>query len=312
MTEVQTLPIPHMGSIQRIPSSPAVLSALEEKILVGVYKLPYLRIDQLTRYLNLSPNSLEWIRKKVNGLIARDYLDTQPLPRLTSYGVLPHLYILGTQGINFFHDKEFPVSYHSPKERLRSYGHLVHAGRVSEVLLAAHTLSRFVPAIELTSFHHDVRIKHTPCKVLVDNKPVRLHPDAVLDWYVSYPYGSVGADRFTAFLELDNDEEDINQLTPKVAKYVSFLERAFVHNPFGFDTVNAIVFLAASGGARRVKQLRTWITKELERLGKQVFAPLFKIASVAMLNTCLSPYVFVSPVFYCLGADSPTALIEKL
>jgi hypothetical protein len=290
----------------------SVLTAVEEKILSAVYRLPYLRIEQVTTCLGWSPASKKEVQKIIRSLIERNYLDVQPLPRLTSKGSLPHLYMLGTQGITFYQDKGFPVSYHSPKERLRSYGHLVHAQWVSEVLLAAYQLERLEPAISLPSFLHDLRIKLTPCKVLVDEKAVTLNPDASLDWYLTPPYGKPGADGFSCFLEVDDDEEDKNQLTPKVAKYVSFCEGSVIANPFGFDMVNHIVFVITTGGTRRVNQVRTWIAKELERLGKTHLAPLFQVAHVPLPPRTLDPSFFLTSHFFPLLSDTPTALLEKM
>jgi protein involved in plasmid replication-relaxation len=290
---------------------PTVLSAIEEKILYAVYRLPYLRIEQICQYVGRSATS-NWTDKLVTRLLAREYLAVQPLPRLTPSGKLPHLYILGTQGIRFFQKQDFPVSYHSPKERLRSFGHITHAIRVSAVLLAAHQLSRLEPAITLTAFQHDLRIKLTPCKVLVEEKPVALNPDGALDWYLIPPYGAPGADRFSCFLEVDNDEEDKSQLTPKVAKYVSFCERRIAYTPFGFDLVQAIVFVITQGGMRRVKQVRTWIKQELERLGKATVAPVFKVAHVPLPPLSLDPSFFTAPLFYPLLTERPSALLEKL
>ena len=304
---------PHPFSRKQVRfQEPDLLSAVEEKILCAVYKLPYLRIDQLVRFLGYEPTSLEWVRKKVKALVAREYLDIQPLPRLTSYGVLPHLFILGTHGITFFQEKGYPVFYHSPKERLRSYGHITHALRVSEVILAALCLSRFAPEIELIAFHHDLRIKHTPICVTVDNKPAKLNPDAILDCYLAPPFGTPGADRFTCFVEVDNDEEDCSQLTPKIAKYVSFLEQQIVAHPFGFQSINAIAFLVCSGGLRRVRLLKTWIQTELDRLGKLSYAKAFQIAPLPLLSSCALPMLYLSPVFYSVDAETPAPLIAKL
>src|SRR5947209_11987492 len=177
---------PHPFSRKQVRfQEPDLLSAVEEKILHAIYKLPYLRIDQLVRFLGYEPTSLEWVRKKLKALVAREHLDIQPLPRLSSYGVLPRLFILGTHGITFFQEKGYPVFYHSPKERLRSYGHITHALRVSEVILAASCLSRFAPEIALFAFLHDLRIKHTLICVTVGNKLVTLIPLTIVAWYVA-------------------------------------------------------------------------------------------------------------------------------
>src|SRR5437764_11826979 len=86
---------------------PAMLSAVEEKLLFALYRFHFLTIDQLVTYLGISVNSANWIREKLRSLMNRQYVDTQYLPRLTPYGRLPLIYMLGTDGINHFRELGF-------------------------------------------------------------------------------------------------------------------------------------------------------------------------------------------------------------
>src|SRR2546430_3448460 len=88
------------------------LTAVEEKLLLALYRFHYLTIDQIVSYLGISSNSTNWIRKKLRSLLDREFVDTQFLPRNTPYGRLPLIYMLGTEGINHFKEIGFSVSYH--------------------------------------------------------------------------------------------------------------------------------------------------------------------------------------------------------
>ena len=44
------------------------LTAVEEKLLLALYRFHYLTIDQIVSYLGLSINSTNWIRKKLHSL----------------------------------------------------------------------------------------------------------------------------------------------------------------------------------------------------------------------------------------------------
>src|SRR2546425_4714839 len=113
---MHTLPIAHLSPTQQTfvrPSQPAMLTAVEEKLLLALYRFHFLTIDQFVSYLGISVNSANWIRAKLRSLMKRAYIDTQYLPRLTPYGRLPLVYLLGTKGVNHCKELGFQVSYHS-------------------------------------------------------------------------------------------------------------------------------------------------------------------------------------------------------
>src|SRR5690349_20945790 len=130
---METLPVfqpislhQRLGSKHTASPQPAMLSAVEERLLFAICRFHYLTIKQIVRYLGLSPNSTNWIRGELRSLVVRRFLATQYLPRITPAGRLPIIYSLGTEGINHCKELRFPVSYHSPKERIRSYLFLTH------------------------------------------------------------------------------------------------------------------------------------------------------------------------------------------
>ena len=313
-TTVQTLPFRSLSPHQRVVARPAqhvpaMLSAVEEKLLLAVYHFHYLTLEQVVCYLGISPNSANWIRKKLKSLVDRAYLDTQFLPRLTPYGRLPLIYMLGTEGVNHFKELGFQVSYHSPKERIRSYLFLTHTLDLNDLVIAAVSLSRINPAITLTEWKHERVLKHMPCKVDIGNgKTSAVVPDAWLDWQLEAPFGAPGEDRFSVFVELDQDTEDITQFKPKIRSYLSFANGAY--KVFGSDVFN-VVFVVADGGQRRLQQLRKWTMEQVTTQEALDYALFFTFALLpAAPIDAVS--LFLSPVCYTLEDDRLVSLIDKI
>lgn len=302
-------PLPQLVKKQTAYQQTAMLTAVEEKLLLAIYRFHYLTIDQLITYLGISIHSANWIRAKLRSLIDRQYVDTQYLPRLTPYGRLPLIYMLGSEGITHCKEIGFPVSYHSPKERIRSYLFLTHTLELNTFLLAASSLPRIVPEITLTDFKHERVLKHMPCKVEIGNGKKRsVMPDGWLDFELHTPYGVPGADRFSVFVELDRDTEDMSQFKPKVHAYLSFANGAYT--TFGSDSFN-VVFVVAAGGQRRVQQLRKWTLEVISAQAAMEYAVFFKFAVLppAPLHP---PSLFLAPYWYTLEHDAPVSLIEKI
>src|SRR6266705_609133 len=84
---------PRLVAQQHTPTSAEMLTAVEEKLLLALYRFHYLTIDQIVTYLGISVNSTNWIRSKLRSLVDRVFVDTQYLPRITPYGRLPLIYM---------------------------------------------------------------------------------------------------------------------------------------------------------------------------------------------------------------------------
>jgi hypothetical protein len=286
-----------------------LLTAVEEKLLLALYRFHYLTIDQVVNYLGISANSTNWIRKKLRSLVNREFVDTQYLPRLTPYGRLPLIYMLGTEGVNHFKELDFPVSYHSPKERIRSYLFLTHTLELNTLLIAASSLSRLIPAITLSEWKHERVLKHMPVKVDLGNgKTGSVVPDAWLDWQLETPYGVPGADRFSVFVELDRDTEDITQFKPKIRNYLALADGSY--KTFGSECFT-VVFLVADGSDRRLHQLRKWTLEQLTMQEAVEYSVFFQFALLP--HSPIDPtHLFLSPVWFTLQDETPVSLIEKL
>ena len=313
---MQTLPFAQpflsqqfQGTPKRVSSDLESLSAVEEKLLIALYRFHFLTIDQFVSYLGLSPNSAKWIQGKLRSLFARGFVDTQYLPRLTPSGRLPFIYMLGTKGITHFKELGFTVSYHSPKERVRSYLFLTHTLQLNHFLIAASNLSRVVSQVTLIDFKHERVLRHLPFRVdLPDGKKALVIPDGWLDFELHAPYGLAGENRFSCFVELDRDTEDITQVKSKIRAYLAFANGAY--KAFGSDCFT-VLFLIASGQDRRVQQLRKWTLEALTSQEAIEYSVFFKFALLPA-----SPFnpaaLFLSPQFSTLEDDRLVNLIEKI
>src|ERR1700730_5103241 len=89
-----------LQATKQIQKPPVSLSAVDEKLLLAVYKFHYLTVEQIVHFLCISENSTNWLRTKLKTLVEGNYLATQHLPRVSSYGRNPLIYSLSTQGVH--------------------------------------------------------------------------------------------------------------------------------------------------------------------------------------------------------------------
>lgn len=290
------------------PDPPVVLTALKERLLFALSRFHYLTIDQVVRFFGLRPSSTSWIRGKLRELVAHEFVETQFLPRTTPSGRLPLIYALGTKGIKHCKQLGLSVSYRSPRERIRSYLFLTHTLQLNDFLIAACLLPKAVPEIVLHDWHHDLTLKHQPVRMnLGKSKQVLLVPDSWLDWQLLPPFGMLGADRFSAFLELDRNTEDIRQFKRKIRSYVAFANGPY--KAFGSECFTVLLCIA-TGGHHRLHQLRKWTIETLTEDNVLDYAVFFQFALLP--PSSLPSSLFLSPVWYALENDVPVPLFAPL
>lgn len=313
MQSLPTIPtIPTRRTVQRPhgkPDPPVVLTALAEKLLLTLSRFHYLTIDQIVRFFGLRPSSTSWIRGKLRELVLQGFIETQFLPRTTPAGRLPLIYALGTKGIQHGKQLGIFIPYHSPKERIRSYLFLTHTLQLNNFLIAACLLTKAVPEIVLQDWQHDLTLKHQPVRVdLGKGKRDILVPDGWLDWQLLPPFGTPEEDRFSAFLELDRNTEDIRQFKLKIRSYVAFANGPY--KTFGSECFTVLLCIAA-GGHHRLHQLRKWTVEMLTENNALDYAIFFQFALLP--PSPIDPAsLFLFPVWYTLGNDVPVPLFAQL
>ncbi len=256
--------------------TPYMLSAVDEKLLLSVHKFHYLTLSQLIRYLGYSEHSkgsANWLGGFLKTLVQDNYLATQNLPRVSSYGRNPLIYSLSTKGVNHIEALGFTVETKlTPAEQTRSHLFLEHTLRLNDVLIAACLLEKQIDGVTLAELRHERVLKHHPTKVKVDGKMVAVIPDAWLDFRLCPPYSSA-SEQVAICLELDRATEDVWPFRAKIRNYVAFASGAY-QEAFGTSALT-IAWIATEGGDRRVQQMKTWTREELTKRNALAFADLF-------------------------------------
>src|SRR5579864_5157213 len=189
--------LPPHGTVQLLgkyaPNTDLVLSAVDSKILLALYRLHYLTVDQIREYLGIRKTSQTWLREKVRRLSLIGFLHTQFLPRKTPVGRLPIVYSLAAKGIRCLESQGLEVlTRWTPKEDEKSFIYLDHVLRLNDVIIAASSLERQVPGVSLAEFRHDRVLKHYPVKVTYTEKEKTktsfVVPDGWLDFHLHPPF----------------------------------------------------------------------------------------------------------------------------
>lgn len=289
--------------------TPTMLSAVDEKLLLSVYKFHYLTLSQLIRYLGYSERSKgssNWLGSVLKSLVADNYLAAQNLPRVSSYGRNPLVYSLSTQGVKHIESLGLTVlTKLTPAEQERSFLFLEHTLRLNDVLIAACLLEKQIEGITLAELRHERVLKHQPTKVTVDGKTVSVIPDGWLDFNLTPPF-SRASEQVAICLELDRATEDNLSFRSKIRKYVSFSSGAYQE---AFGTGSLTIAFVTTGTSRRVQQMKAWTREELTKLNALGFADLFLFTALdsGVVN---GVELFTAPVFQTLSG-SPVALLEK-
>ena len=290
--------------------TPYMLSAVDEKLLLAVHKFHYLTLSQLIRYLGYSERSkgsANWLGSFLKSLVADNFLVTQNLPRVASYGRNPLVYSLSTQGVKHIESLGLMVQTKlTPAEQERSFLFLEHTLRLNDVLIAACLLEKQIDGITLSELRHERVLKHQPTKVQVDGKTASVIPDAWLDFRLTPPFSSA-SEQVAICLELDRATEDNLSFRSKIRKYVAFASGAY-QSAFGTSALT-IAFVTTSGGQKRVQQMKSWTREELTKLNALSIADLFLFTSLD--NGCIDGVkLFTAPVFQTLSG-SVVSMLEK-
>ena len=230
---------------------PFILSAVDEKLLLAVYRFHYLIVEQIVRYLGLSENSTNWLRTKLKALVEGNYLATQNLPRVSSYGRNHFIYSLAKESVTHF--RELGLEVFDPAEKPGSFLYLEHTLRLNDVLIAACLLEKHIEGITLAEMRHERVLKHHPTKVRVDGKKKSVIPDAWLDFRLSPPYTST-SEQVAVCLELDRGTVDVWPFREKIRAYIAFASGAYQVD-YGTDSLT--IAWVTTEGSRRVQQSNT-------------------------------------------------------
>jgi hypothetical protein len=129
-----------------------------EKILAALAEFDYFTAEQLTRLL-YAPNSISFVRKKLNALTAAGFVLALPRRSVT----LPRVYTLTSTGSAYtaalgIQDARRVRSV-DERDKARNLLFIEHSLAVSDVLISARLLSQTHPGIALTRMYTERQLK---------------------------------------------------------------------------------------------------------------------------------------------------------
>lgn len=276
-----------MATIQKsIP-----LTAVDYEILKLCYEYHFLTVSQVTK-LRYSSGSYSTCQDRLKRLFQAGVLDRLQLPHIGS-GNTEFLYTLSTKG---FRELE-PLGYaNSPRFRpgdtqsLRLY-HLQHLISLNDLLISAVLLCRVHPDISISSWLHDLEMKHTPIKVSLDRQTYSIVPDGFLDFRLSIA-GRLYA--MPVWVEVDRGTSRGHDLTHKLQKIISAIQTLAFSALFGVSSCSVAI---ATTNDKRVDLMATFIKDQLQSLH---LAHLANVFLFAVLPGDIEPVFFTDPVWQTL------------
>jgi protein involved in plasmid replication-relaxation len=155
-----------------------------EKILVLLAAFDYLTASQIT-LLAYAPNSLRFVRGKLNALVAAGFVICLPGRVVTQ----PRVYTLTGAGYTYASALGVATAKRvrptEERDKAKNLLFLQHTLAVSDVLIAAHLLSQTHPQISLTRLYTERSLKRKISVTLPDNRTIYIEPDASCEFAVT-------------------------------------------------------------------------------------------------------------------------------
>jgi hypothetical protein len=155
-----------------------------EKILVLLAEFDYLTASQITRVC-YAPNSLRFVRGKLNALVAAGFVLCLPGRVVTQ----PRVYTLTGAGSTYASglgvDTAKRVRPTEERDKAKNLLFMQHTLAVSDVLIAAQLLSQTHPQISLTRLYTERSLKRKISVTLPDNRTIYIEPDASVEFAVT-------------------------------------------------------------------------------------------------------------------------------
>jgi len=258
------------------------ISLTQERIILSIHRYTYLNVEQVTT-LHFKRGSAKY----VNDLLKR-MTENKYLARLGRQTVNEKIvYCLGIRGLRYLKSLGMEVnSFHPSEHQEHSHMHMSHWISTTDFLIAAETLPKIQPGIELASLYHDLTLKH----MLTG----RVIPDGFIDFRTEGVQTCV-------WLELDRATEDQGDIRKKVRAIVEWCHQ-FYAQTFGTHSINIAV---VSQDDKRCRQLYRWVCQEL---GEETEINWFLFTSLPPGE--LDPVsVFMSPVWKRYSEDSLVSLL---
>ncbi len=273
-------------------SKPLVLTKRDEDILRAVAYYRYMTVDDLCRLLGYAyPASRKYVGKMLARLaggddyVERSNLFRFPMPDVRA-GNSQRIYTLGAQGRSYLQDLGMEIDwYFRPKSTAElTYSHLLHPLALTRFLVAAQTLVRTHPEIQLTHMKIEYELRRDALEVMVTlpNKagkqqevPIPVVPDAWLDFFLSLQTNPT----LPILVEIDRGTEQQQKFKEHIATRLAYVRRGGAYFQ-QFNTEYVTIAYATTGSEQRVRTMLAWTEEVMRDLQKQHFSELFHFTSL--------------------------------
>lgn len=189
----------------------------------------------------------------------------------TQIGKRPYAYFLGLKARKILKDEGVTIDTSFELEELqsRSYGWIMHLLELNSFLIAAATLEKSIPAIQLTDWLHDFTLaRNPPAAVKRDGTVAEVKPDGFLHFVHTLILAGQEKTRHYRFLvELDRGSESEEKFRKKIRDYWIISEHGELHKRFQAKPTNRfIVIFPTTAGEKRVELMRHYARTELKAL----------------------------------------------
>src|SRR5947207_1832533 len=238
----------------------------------------FFSIDQLIRYVGLSPNSLTAIQE-LFAILSGNKKNKPSLPYLLRMtpdynkrgGSAPYIYFLGSDGIKLLRDRGYDPDilalYYKRVRKLVEKSTLPadidHYLAVTEFIIAVRQLPKLEPRISLHSTIHDWQLRKSEYPSTVfegqSSDPIAypFHPDNLTEFYLIRAEHEQRVSK-RIFLEMDmGTHTSRSRFKKKLAAYIDFFSSGTYANLLG-NVRNYMVLYATPKGEGRREELRLW------------------------------------------------------
>lgn len=278
------------------------LSAVDEALLATFTTFRLMTAAQMTR-LHYAAASLEWVRKRLNGLVTRGLLHKFQAPSRGS-GNSAYVYTLSRKGIRLLGElgvvSEEQLWKVRPGEQSdAAYTFLEHSLGLTDVLVSCRLLEAEDPGVVVAELAPDWRLKHTPMAVTTyKGERLRVVPDALVRLELG------GKAQMTVVWEYDRATMEGAAMRRKLRALLA---------AYGKDGYT--IAFATTGGVRRAEALRGWCEQVLKEAQQEAMADLFLFTALPTAPKHTAPLppktLFFAPIWSVPFADSLVPLIER-
>lgn len=280
----------YLATLKRQKANPLAYKPARD-LLSALGRYGYLTKDQFIRLL-YSPGSRTFVDSWLEILSEQGYVHDRNWLRIQSMGAAPRVWTFTDRGRKWLLQAGFADVPHIVNHRQPQQNTLDHLYTVNQTLIACELLAkRSGGAIEVLDLKSDELMHKYPMTLQIDGK----RTDVVPDGLVVFGYGD---HKSSYCIEVDRATEVITPWRAKIRNYITAIQGdpSIYTQTFGLRVPTILTVVSPKEGVRyksaegRLVDLLKWTELELEQLGMQAWARLFRFTAVPPEET--DPRIF--------------------